>query len=500
MKLYTFMLLPSLVLAVTSAAVEARYDNNSTSSGQCESVKYLHKHRLFVLTDIDNEPDDQMSLVRLLTYSNEIDIKGITATTSQGLRNTTRAETIRKVVTAYGNVTANLNANVPTSGRYPSGAALLSKVYSGHPVFGLAALKLDPSEGAKNLIRATDEASPTDPLWVTIWGGANVLAEALNSVSKTRNVDEMKVFISSLRVYSISDQDDAGAWIRAKYPALFYIVSIHGYGVYIAATWTGISGEARNFFDKGGPDSSIVTNDWLQTHIQVGHLGKYYPNFTFIMEGDTPSFFPLIQNGLNYPEQPSWGGWGGRYSLVDISGDQLLYSNTLDQVKGLNGDTFVSPFASIWRWRHHYQHDFAARMQWTANGEYTANNHPPVAVVNGTCGSDPWTVHFSPGTSVVLDASGSWDPDNDELSFTWLFYQESTIDPFYPFSEESPFLNLTNVDDRGVTVSVKPNVEFSTYYAQARGISRVDFHIILMVTDQRDLNLTSYRRIVLVPS
>ena len=33
------------------------------------------------------------------------------------------------------------------------------------------------------------------------------------------------------------------------------------------------------------------------------------------MEGGTPSFLGLIPNGLNVPERPDWGGWGGRYEL-----------------------------------------------------------------------------------------------------------------------------------------------------------------------------------------
>ena len=31
------------------------------------------------------------------------------------------------------------------------------------------------------------------------------------------------------------------------------------------------------------------------------------------MEGDTPSFLGLIDNGLNAYRRPDWGGWGGRY-------------------------------------------------------------------------------------------------------------------------------------------------------------------------------------------
>lgn len=40
------------------------------------------KPRVVVLTDIGNEPDDQMSLVRLLLYANEIEIEAIVPTTS----------------------------------------------------------------------------------------------------------------------------------------------------------------------------------------------------------------------------------------------------------------------------------------------------------------------------------------------------------------------------------------------------------------------------------
>ena len=38
--------------------------------------KYI-KPRAFVLTDIENEPDDAMSLVRFLVYSNNWDVEGL---------------------------------------------------------------------------------------------------------------------------------------------------------------------------------------------------------------------------------------------------------------------------------------------------------------------------------------------------------------------------------------------------------------------------------------
>ena len=75
MRLQLATTLLGSILCFTSAAV--------ATERQCENARYDRKHKAFVLTDMSNEPDDQMSLVRLLTYSNEIDIRGIGVITSE---------------------------------------------------------------------------------------------------------------------------------------------------------------------------------------------------------------------------------------------------------------------------------------------------------------------------------------------------------------------------------------------------------------------------------
>lgn len=124
---------------------------------------------------------------------------------------------------------------MPEAGTYPSAEEVATRVYAGHPVYGLAALDLEPSNASLALINATDASS--EPLWVSAWGGTNVLAEALHYVQKSRSEEETAVFVEKLRVYSISDQDNAGPWIRANFPSLFYIVSVHAFGEYNQATW-----------------------------------------------------------------------------------------------------------------------------------------------------------------------------------------------------------------------------------------------------------------------
>ena len=54
------------------------------------------KSRVFVLTDISNEPDDEESLVRFLVYANEFDVEGLVATTSTWLKTKTREDLIRR--------------------------------------------------------------------------------------------------------------------------------------------------------------------------------------------------------------------------------------------------------------------------------------------------------------------------------------------------------------------------------------------------------------------
>ena len=64
--------------------------------------------RVVVLSDIGNEPDDQMSFVRLLLYSNELDLEALIAATSTWQKNKVQPETMHEIVAAYGKVRANL--------------------------------------------------------------------------------------------------------------------------------------------------------------------------------------------------------------------------------------------------------------------------------------------------------------------------------------------------------------------------------------------------------
>ncbi len=383
------------------------------------------KPRVLVLTDIENEPDDAMSMVRFLAYANEWDVEGLVATTSVHQKDKTAAWRIREIVEAYGKVRDNLEKHEPG---FPTASYLLSVIREGRPAYGMAAIGegMD-SPGSNLIIQVVDKDDPR-PVWVPVWGGPNCLAQALWKVRATRSPEALQKFVSKLRVYTISDQDDSGPWLRKTFPSLFYIASpgMHAGGAYHQATWSGISGD--NFHGRFvGADFSIVDNPWLDLNIRSkGPLGAQHPTTKFLMEGDTPSFLHLVDNGLGDPEHPDWGSWGGRYELYTPRMRKWFYepetrpfwSDTEDEVLGVDGRWHTSSKATIWRWRSAYQNDFAARMDWTIK-PYAEANHPPVVKLRHAN-----QLSVKSGERVNLSAEGSSDPDGHALAFDWFHYGE----------------------------------------------------------------------------
>ena len=260
------------------------------------------KNRAIILSDIEADPDDTQSFVRLLLYSNEIDIEGLIATTSCWHKTMVNPESIRKIIKAYAKVQPNLNKHETG---FPDAESLLMKVKQGLPEYGMTGVgEGKNSEGSDWIIKVLEENDPR-PLWICVWGGANTLAQALYEIKHTKSAAEAKKLIAKLRVYTISDQDDSGIWIRNNFPDLFFIVSPgDDYG---SATWSAIN----SFIN--GINNEEISNSWLAQNIQQGHgpLGAVYPDVSWGMEGDTPSWLNLIPNGLSDPEHPELGrlGW-----------------------------------------------------------------------------------------------------------------------------------------------------------------------------------------------
>jgi hypothetical protein len=453
------------------------------------SGQETQKNRVLVLTDIEADPDDTQSLIRLLLYSNEMDIEGIVATTSCWMTDKVYPQSIVKVIKAYEKVQPNLLIH---HSEYPKAEILYPLVKQGLPIYGMKGVGegMD-SEGSDWIIKMLEKEDER-PLWISTWGGVNTLAQALYKIEKTKSKKEAKRLISKLRVYTISDQDDSGIWIRNNYPDLFYIVSPGD--DYENATWMGISASYIK-----GIDHTTISNSWIAQNIQQGHgpLGAAYPDVAWSVEGDTPAFLSLILNGLNSAENPDWGGWGGRYEyyLPDFSkvkeGPSIVDNKPETRKIWTNATDTYSPYIpneygrtikqsteaytgfklTIWRWRDDFQNDFAARMDW-CEMTFEEANHAPAPIL-----SHPEEITVKSGETFALDAFGSTDPDGDSFSFLWFNYPEAG-------TYKKP-IKVNGTENAHMALFTAPYVD-----------KEETAHFILKITDRGTPELSSYKRVI----
>lgn len=203
------------------------------------------------------------------------------------------------------------------------------------------------------------------------------------------------------------------------------------------------------------------------------------------MEGDTPSFLCLIDNGLNNPERPDWGGWGGRYELYQPRTERWflepetrpIWTNAMDEVFGKDGCWHTSNHATIWRWREAFQNDFEARMDWTIK-PYRKANHAPVVEIKG---EKNIIAHI--GDTIRLSAKAT-DPDKNTVSYTWFYYPEAGTFNISSARTGNP-LKIVDAD------------KAEAYFIVPKTERKGTMHIIVAATDNGIPALTRYDRLII---
>lgn len=475
------------------------------------SMAQTQNHRLVILADMGNEPDEEQQMAHLLLYANEIDIEGLIAVTGKYLnpsssdpyKQVLHPELFLNIIDGYSRVLDNLKLHA--SG-WPEPEYLRSIVASGQTGYGIAATGTGKSSrGSERLIECFMKDDER-PLNIIVNAGSNTLAQALIDFETRYGKEKLDEIIKKLRVFENGAQDDAGAWICARYPAIHWIRSNYQTYCYGGPGFDSKRGGGDDNKNLGPHTwkpyeySGLGQHQWLLEH-KGNLLGVYYPlrhlhngNLAYIEGGGTIPWLGLVQRGLSDRQHPHWGGWSGRFSREKMKNvwsrhqsvkeseqdydDFYLYTEVSDKWRDPETDsTYNNIYAPVWRWRRAMYNNFKCRMQWCTE-KYENANHNPVAVFDGDAAEEIHFLKATPGEKVTLDATASKDPDGDGLEFRWWVYKEAGA---YPGD-----VIIRNAEKNISSCQIPDDASGQT------------IHVILQVKDDNAIaSLYDYRRIVI---
>jgi hypothetical protein len=420
------------------------------STTELEILSQETKPRVVVMTD--GEVDDRSSMVRFLLYTNDVDLQAIIETNSVYQRGGhSKEDWYEKQLDAYEEVYPNLVIHDPD---YPTADQIRALSYVGdedpeHIVVNSRSRERRPgmapqikpdnwadTPGSDRIVEILREDDPR-PVYIQAWGGGNTAARAFYKL-KTEYPEEYDRAISKAVMHNIWYQDGAGHYIETYHPKVTMLLD-H----YFDGTW-----------DYG---SQSFTHAFIENEVKNNHgpLGALYPQ-DYVSEGDSPAFLWALKNGLRNYDDPSYGGWGGRYYKVD----------------GLDNVYADVSAASYSRWIEAANRDFQTRMDWCAAETFDDANHKPAIKIEGDLDRS-----VKSGELVSLDASKSTDPDGNPITFRWWQYYEA-----------GSFKHMVTIDQpAGKRISlVAPKVE-----------KPETIHLILEITDQGKPSLFSFQRMII---
>jgi hypothetical protein len=405
-----------------------------------------------VIATTDGEIDDRCSMVRFLLYANEWDVEGLIHSSSRfhWLGHTwSGVEWINAQLDQYARIYPHLRENADG---YPTPDELHTKVYVGN-IDNVGSMDKD-SPGSDHIVQILLDDKP-GKVYLQAWGGTNTIARALWKIQH-EYPDQIEKVNQKAVVYIILDQDSTFRdYIEPNWPKLEIVGSFRQFGA-LAYAWSSLIPY---------PAKAMFERPWLEGNITVNHgalAAAYEPNNgAFRSEGDSPSFMYEIEVGLRSLENPSYGGWGGRF-IQEKPGVTNVWKD---------GEDDGNLYKPLWRWAEAYQNDFAVRADWSIKS-YREANHPPIPVLAG-----PQDVEVAPGSTVKLDLSNSGDPDSDRLNFKWWVYRE-------PSTYKGP-VDVTNPGSAVASATIPSGAKAGD-----------TIHIIGEVTDSGKPALTRYVRVI----
>lgn len=436
----------------------------------------------------------------------------------------------------YAAAYPNLRRHDP---RYPSPDDLMSKVRLGN-ITNVGEMAKDTP--GSDLIKQALLDDNMAPLHLQAWGGTNTIAAALRSIeAEYKNTPRWQAIhdkvIAKARLYIILDQDTTYKdYILKSWPDLYTIYNRDQFWSVAYANFRNMR-TPRALEDQylGAPFmSQIVKGPLLQTYpVMVRNADGVVGNptsaapapppgsiiapprppgggggggggagaapaspppppppprqpGTYASEGDSPAYWYVLNTGLRSDEDPSYGGWGGRFAKVNKniwtdrpSAIPLPGANVRDTLPGFDTPAHAEA-APQTRWIPQMQHDFLGRAHWVTMAPEAAN-HEPVVHVSRT----ERDLSVRPGQRVNLAAQAA-DPDGDPLDVKWWQYREAGTYAGQVQLASAPTRTSAGVSRLGAGLTVP---------ADAKPGDTI--HIITEVTDRGSPTLTRYARFIL---
>lgn len=458
-----------------------------------------------IIVTTDPELDDLNSMLRLLLYSNEIDIAALVYSSSQFHQSGDEALGIPakrwpaagdrlhidEAVDAYALAYDNLVRHDP---RYPTPESLRALIAVGNVI---EVGDIRQATAGSDLVRDVLLGDAPGKVFAQAWGGTNTIARALMSIEEefrgTDRWEEVHELVSRRTVITSFAQQDAtfADYIRPTWPDLeFRDVATTAWGYF---AWDVVADDAQRY----------LSAEWMHEHVSsVGPIGAAYrvwgdgrqmadgfddedyfgvpdattdelaaqgyrlwaplhPRGSWISEGDTSNFAMHIDNGLRNAEHPTHGGWGGRQELV---GEDPHLWTSVGMKPWAPGEPFTDA-GEVAQWFGAYQRDLAARLQWTVTSDVASANHAPRV----TAADLDRTV--TAGERVVLEYAVT-DPDGDAVTVrAW--------------------------QDHGAGLTITAGDTACTVDIPADAASGARFQVIVEAVDDGIPSLTGYARFVL---
>jgi hypothetical protein len=431
----------------------------------------------------DAEVDDQNSLRHFLFYANEVELQGIVQTSSKfhwiGIKGAVKplkkqsefefegemengeydkpyrwpgTDWMSRVIDDYEKDYHNLTKHADG---YPDPDYLRSITKIGNIGYeGEMETSTEGSELIKKHILDDDER----PLYLQVWGGTNTISRALKDIQNEHESDpgwtELHNKITKKIIITACGEQDPTYrdYIAEEWPGIQFVKTLQMQSY--AYPWFAMpEGESKDTLSADFMKTEILNGKselakgyctWLDGHRYEGEDDNSqfganqnivntwfgarfgFPNprkYDFLSEGDSPTFFLLLDWGFRTLEDFSYGGMAGRYHKVmeqrNSKGEPLnVWDVSKDLYTDRNGN--VTAQESMWPYVADIQRDFAARIDWVfADSDEMVEHAPELVIKEGT------DLTAVPGAKLELhaDASGK---DSTNIKISYRIYEEAS--------------------------------------------------------------------------